>query len=116
MPKASEVAAELRKLADSLEQEPETEIRPFLIRTYHTSSSKQDFLNLVRLLPHPFSKEYERDALLILRGKDFETPVSFRAHIDRDIVCRVVKPAQEAVYECEPLLSEAEEAQIGGAA
>jgi len=116
VPKASEVASELRKLADSLEREPETEIEPFLIRTYSTSRSKQSFLNLARLLPRPFSKVYERDNLLILRGEDFTTPVSFRAQIDRDIVCRIVKPAQEAVYECEPLLSEAEEAQIGGAA
>lgn len=33
--------------------------------------------------------------------------------VDRSSVCRIIKPAQPAEYECEPLLSQAEEASIG---
>jgi len=117
VPKASEVAAELRKLAESLEQEPDTEIQPVVIRSYHVSEAqKEHFLNLARLLPRPYRKEYEGGKLQLSYGTDWRTPISVTAQIERSLVCHLVRPAQEAVYECEPLLSEAEEAQIGGAA
>lgn|SRR5215831_11399992 len=35
-----------------------------------------------------------------------------RLSVNRDAVCRLVKPAVPAEYECEPLLSQAEEAEI----
>jgi len=74
---------------------------------------KAAFLNTARLLPRPVSKSYPKDEIQV----EYRTS-SLRAYsrIERTEICRLVKPAQEAVYECEPLLSEAEEAQIGGAA
>ena len=113
MPKASEVAAELRKLADSLEQEPDAEISQPWVTFW---PSRESFLALARVLPRPFAKKYERDTIQLIYGASAGTPIYVRVEAQRTAVCRVVKPAQEAVYECEPLLSEAAEAQIGGAA
>ena len=56
MPKASEVAAELRRVAGALEQEPEAELmRPSL--GFFSWDQKEQFLNAVRLLPRPLAKE-----------------------------------------------------------
>jgi hypothetical protein len=41
-------------------------------------------------------------------------PLEVCLRIDRKAVCRIVEPAKPAVYECDPILSEEEEAQIGG--
>lgn len=117
MPKASEVAAELRKLAACLEKEPQTEIHQpsVYFQTYLGTDQhrKSLFLNVVRLMPRPFSKDTTENEIEI----EYETPcIRVWSKIERNLVCRIVEDAKPAVYECEPLLSEAEEAQIGGAA
>ncbi len=52
MPKAHEVASELRKLANSLDREPETLITQPLV-FFNTGARKSEFLNLARLFPRP---------------------------------------------------------------
>jgi len=41
--------------------------------------------------------------------------LTFDVEVARNAVCRLVKPAQPAVYDCEPLLSQEEEESIGAA-
>lgn len=115
MPQASEVAAELRKLADSLDTTPDAEIPAPGLYFPCCYLDKQHFLNVAAILPRPFAKTYPAG------GKEIEiqyktAAISIYTRALRENVCRIVKPAQEAVYACEPLLSEVEAAQIGGAA
>lgn len=114
MPKASEVANELRKLADGLDNDPNANIeRPFIYFSHYGNSNKASFMAIAKALPRPFQKEY--------KDKDFE--ISYRGEaivlcvrINRDAVCRIVAPAKPAVYECDPILSEEEHAKLDGAA
>ena len=39
--------------------------------------------------------------------------LNIQAYIERDKVCTLITPAQPAVYDCTPILSQAEEAQLG---
>lgn len=113
MPKAKEVAAELRKLAEGLESDPEAEVSQPWITFW---PGKEAFLSLARLLPRPISKKYDANDVTLAYGSPSGTPIYVRAVAGRTLVCRLVEPAKPAVYECEPLLSEAEEAQIGDVA
>lgn len=105
MPKASEVASELRKLADSLDREPDAETgRAWL--DFFCHANKSQFLTHAKTLPRPCEKIYDRSELKLRYESD---ALRVDVHVERDTVCRLVEPAREAVYECEPLLSEAEE-------
>jgi len=111
VPKASEVAYELRKLADSLEQEPNARIpKPSIyISTFLEGEPKQLFLTICRLLPRPLAKVYtDRE----LRVEYDAAALNVLTNIERNKFCRLVEPARPAVYECEPLLSEEEVAAI----
>lgn len=118
MPKASEVAAELRRIAGALEKGGETVIsQPYI---NFIPEEKEEFLALVRLLPRPLYKasddrQYKLDNLPIKKNgfRDWDAfPVNLQVKIDRAKVCRLVKAAQPAQYECEPLLSDEEEASL----
>jgi hypothetical protein len=108
MPKASEVAAELRRVAGALEQEPEAELtQPSL--TFFSWDQKAQFFNAVKLLPRPMDKE-SKDGYIKVKH---EAPgLRFEASIRQEKVCTLVEPAKPAVYKCEPLLSPEEEEQI----
>lgn len=106
MPQASVVAAELRRIADSLDKEPETEIEQPMISFYHWSESqKEKFFNEVRLLPRPLQKKYTDDEVTLT----YDVPGAYvRSVIRRNAVCRLVRPAIPAEYDCDPILSEQE--------
>ncbi len=110
MPKAYEVAIELRKLADSLELEPEAEVRKPVMGFYHWGEpEKQHFLNVARLLPRPLVKNYKDNDFTLY----YDTPaLRVYAKIPRKAVCRLVKPAQPAEFECDPILSAEEESAV----
>lgn len=114
MPKASEVAAELRKLADGLERGGDTWVEQpavFFSYMYGGDDAKDHFVAIAPLLPRPLKKEYDRDQLQLV----YETPaLRVRAYIERSKVCTLVEPARDAVYRCEPLLSGEEEAELAG--
>ena len=112
MPTAHDAAIELRKLADALDRKPEAEILPLTISVYANTSQKEGFLSLASLLPRPLAKKYEAARIEISHGKRWTDTLSIGLYIDRSAVCRVVKEAQPAEYECEPLLSAAEEALL----
>jgi hypothetical protein len=106
MPLAKEVSAELRRFADSLDQNPEVEIKDPLVSFYHYSESqKQEFLNVAKLLPRPLMKDYAGEEISL----NYKTPaIWIYAKIPRNAVCEIVEPARPAVYRCEPILGEVE--------
>jgi len=110
MAKAKDVAVELRRIADSLEQEPDAEVeRPSLAWFLREKESMQ---TLARILPHPLKKDVEDPARSFSSIKitaESCTAICVYASIERSRICRLVRPAQPAEYECEPLLSEDEE-------
>ena len=117
MPKASEVAMELRRVADALDAKPETNLVQPMLSFYCNSYGEGDkgkaiFLATARLLPRPLNKEFDGNSYEIEHGKDGKSAVWVRACISRENVCELVEPAKPAVYRCEPLLSEAEDEAI----
>lgn len=118
-----EYANTLRSIADQLEAKPEfpmplyfghqdeKEGRPFrIVLSYFRD--KVRFLEAVLALGEG-TKEYKKDSIgtpeLVFTACQGQLALS----IDRDKVCRIVKPAQPAEYECEPLLSQEETERIG---
>lgn len=115
MPKAAEVAQELRRIADVLDNNPETEVmRPDL--SFFHFSNKDDFMRLAKIFPRPYEKEYgggEQYSRIRLVHK---TPsVEVTASIYRSAVCTLITPARPAEYDCEPLLSFEEESELESA-
>ena len=109
MTTAGAVATELRRIADALDKEPEVEVAiPTL--WFWSYGHKKSFLNLMRLMPRPFEKEYDNSNLIV--SKSDLTAIQFQARVDRSAVCTLVEPAKPAVYKCEPLLSDKEEAAL----
>lgn len=109
--KAGEVAQELRKLADALDKEPEILIpQAFMfLSCRYESNGREMFLNLARLMPRPLVKKQDgADLELTYRGD----ALSVKAYVEQSKVCTLKEPARPAVYECEPLLSQEEEATL----
>lgn len=105
---AKDVAAELRKLADALDKEPKTDIRRPTIWFHH--EDKQQFLNLARLMPRPFTKTvWTPGSIPAIRLTHTAEHADIEAVIDQRKMCRLIRPAVPAEYECEPLLSQEEE-------
>lgn len=113
MPKAIEIANELRRIADALEREPEAQLIKPMLSFYN--SDKAQFMLSARLLPRPLAKEVTEHEYTLENGRK-DGAVWLRTKCDRNKVCTLVTPAIPAVYECPPLLSEAEEAllEVGG--
>lgn len=109
MPKANEIANELRRIADALDREPETVLHQPMLSFYN--DNKEEFLASARLLPRPLKKEVTERRYSL--ETDSRATVWLRSLCDREKVCVLVKAAVPAVYECPPLLSEQEEAELG---
>jgi hypothetical protein len=118
MVKVRDVAAELRRLAEAMERVgaaqaegavgAEVEIpQPWFTINCAT---KEQLQAVVAVLPRPLTKHTEQ----VITGYwkvYFNLPfTAIKAYvgIDRDQVCRLVAPAREAVWECEPVLAEGE--------
>lgn len=118
MPTAHQVAIELRKFADALDTDPDVEIAKTNVWWYFWSKSdKEMFKRIVRLLPRPLVKSIDdptSDNPRIVVTSPSNAAVEFEARIPQRVNCRLVEPARPAVYDCEPLLSETEEAEITG--
>jgi hypothetical protein len=101
-----EYAKKLNRLADLLLSKPEFETANSEAYSYSIFSywNKENFLGAVKALGSG-KKEWQTDDLTFIpHGTDM-----LKLTIGRNKVCRKVK---EAEYECEPLLSQAEEAAI----
>jgi hypothetical protein len=108
MLKASEVATELRRIADALDKEPELIIDPYLSINAH--SDREQFLALAKIMPRPMTKGIDFPGTSY---EDFKLEHSFwRIKIARNAYCSIVTPAIPAVYECPPIFSPEEEAEM----
>jgi len=111
-----EIASDLRKLADALEQATDkTVISPKL--SFGAGSNREQFLGAVAVMPHPFDKvipstsnEYD-----IVRLEHKMSSLIVETWAFRTAACRIVEPARPAVYDCEPLLSAIEEEALSAA-
>jgi hypothetical protein len=110
--KAGDLAIELRKFADRLESQPDAMIdNPSM---YFIFYSKEPFLAFAKLMPRPLKKSVRtwESSAPDLR-LTYDSPLlTIVAKIPQSLTCTLVKPAQEAVYECDPILSEAEDAEL----
>lgn len=110
------LAANLRKLADWLDAKPEFPVTSDTAsngyQNFHTD--KESFLKAVRSL----GAGKKVNGLIGKSELRFEAQApdgtAFAVEVFRSAVCKLVKPAQEAVYSCEPLLSPEEDAVLGG--
>ena len=110
---AGAVAAELKRVAEALEKEPEAEVRRPMLAFW--PNNKDEFMSLAKVLPHPLQKKIENE------GSDYEKYVLenksddmwIHVSIDRREVCILVEPARPARYECPSILSAEEEAALG---
>lgn len=115
MPLAKEIAAELRKVADALDLNPEVNtITPDLTFWYGSGSSKEQFIATARIIPRPVKKNYPKDNQSYSRvSVDYITPaLKVSTSIYRETICRIVKPAQPAEYDCELTLLDHEDAEL----
>lgn len=119
MPTCKQVAQELRNLADHLEQGGETEIQQAWITFYHSAATedKEKFKQIAKFLPRPLKKvisDPNDDKWARLKLEHDTCAVQINATIPRSATCRIIQLAQPAKYECDPVLSEEEEAEVGG--
>jgi hypothetical protein len=113
MSKSAEVAAELRRIADALDKEPDVEIvKPWV--TFYCDS-KSEFLATSRLMPRPLRKEVASltDTYSKLELKHDSTGARLNCSVPQSEVCIMVEPARPARYECPSILSAEEEAALG---
>ena len=115
MAKAKQIAEALRTIAENLERDPEAECGYIFVSS--RADNKETFLNLARMMTRPIRKEYGDDYLEV--GHDFmasdgkfDYAVRNYVKTNRTNVCELIEPAKPAVYRCEPILSEAEEATL----
>lgn len=111
---AGQVAAELRRIAEAFEREPDVEVKRPMLAFW--PDSKEQFLTLATALPKPLHKKIDGEdgskyQKYILQNED--AAVWTHVSIDRNDICIMVEPARPARYECPSILSEAEEAALG---
>jgi hypothetical protein len=109
---AGQVAIELRKLADALDVQPDAVVvKPWI--TFY-ASEKEPFLNVARLLPRPLKKDVtsadSRWARVQLEHRS--SGMDVKVSVPQSLTCELIEPAKPAVYRCDPILSDAEEAEV----
>lgn len=109
---AHEVATELRKLADSLDKQPEAVVRKAWVSFY--CDRKDEFLNTARLLPRPVKKSENHPERPYSRIKleYMSDAMDAYASIEKSKTCELIEPAKPAVYRCAPILSDEEESGV----
>jgi hypothetical protein len=112
MPLAKEVAIELSKLADALNQEPDAELPRTYVSFY--CETKAQFIGSVQSIPRPLVKSEDRDDDPWKRIRvAHETPaLHINASVLKSLTCELVTPARPAVYRCDPILSLEEDAAL----
>ena len=115
MPTAHEVATELRKFADTLDANPEAKIaKPTIWWYFWGESDKEMFKRIARMFPRPLQKRIYDSASSrpMIAIESSNGIIDFEVRIPQIVTCRIIEPAKPAVYDCEPLLSEIEEAEV----
>ena len=108
---AGAVAQELRRIADALDKEPTLEIAPHL-SIGARFDDVEGFRKLAKIMPRPMSKRIGCEGTTY---EDFVLESEFwNIRIPRKTICKIIQPAQPAIYDCPPVLSEEEEAEMTG--
>lgn len=109
-------ATNLRKLADWLDSKPEFHVERTVAELPRTCfySEKQGFLEAIRAIGSGVKGEGLFPEYLMFTSNTTPEGVKVSVEVNRDAVCKLIKPAQTipAEYDCEPLLSQAEEAEL----
>lgn len=104
-----EYALELKRLADEMLACPDFQLGWTHDEvTLGIGASKDELLAFAKNL-HPLRKEFSEKEIELRFGSG---RISAKISANRSTACRIVKPAEPAVYECDPLLSQEEEAQV----
>lgn len=117
MPLAKEIAAELRRIADVLDLNPEVKtIKPELSFFHYSSHSKDEFMAVARIMPRPLEKKYPKtnESYSRVEVKHSSSVLDVTASIYRESICRIIKPAQPAEYDCELTLLDSEDSALAG--
>ena len=110
MPKATEVAAELRRIADAIETIEIDIPHAFLNFSNH---AKDSFLALAGVMPRPINKSVTDSSFQPeLRLKYTTAAITLWVSVPQSLTCTLVTPAQPAVYDCPSILSELEESEV----
>ena len=116
MPLAKDVAIELRKVADALDLNPEvkTPTPDLTFWCFSGEDQKRLFLDTARILPRPVAKKYPTDADKYSRVsvEHNSDALHVSTSIYRESICRIIKPAQPAEYDCELTLLDHEDAAL----
>jgi hypothetical protein len=115
MPLARDIAAELRRVADALDLNPDAQTdQPHLSFSYLFEGDKEKFLNTARILPRPIAKHYPKDEAKFSRvSVTHETPaLKVSTSIYREAVCVLIEPAKPAKYDCVLTLLDHEDAAL----
>ena len=115
--KARDVASDLRMLADALDREPDTLVPRVEVDFdcrygYVIEEAKAMFISLAHLLPKPLAKSVRQFDKESMELRYTSPAMILTTEVKRTTVCKLIEPEKviPAVYECEPLLSAAEEA------
>jgi hypothetical protein len=115
MEKSSRVfAANLRKLAEWLDSKPEFPVTNEKASNWYMNfhEDKESFLQAVRAIGAGRKEDGQLGKSELRFVATTPTGTEFAVEVYRSSLCRLVRPAQEAVYECEPLLSQAEMEEV----
>ena len=119
MPKAIEVAAELKKLVERIESAGELEIPYAFVHMTFGSSQKESFKTFAQdVMPRPYKKTFTDEPFGELRltydaeNEAGQDTLTLWVKIARESICRIVEPAKPAVYDCDPLFTPEEEAVL----
>lgn len=106
---AAQVAAELRRIADALDKEPELELAPYL-SIYVKGDDKDAFLKLARAMPRPMTKGIDFEGTTYA---DFKLQYGFwRIKIPQGCMCTIKTPARPAEYDCASIFTPEEEKML----
>ena len=107
-----DLSSALRQIADKLDNAPEFTIPQFSSKFIHFNlfNHKQELLARARILGG--KKNYSPSSLTLTQEIG---PLEVSLVVDRSTICKLVSPAQEAVYECESIFCAEEEESLGGA-
>ena len=112
MPTAHEVATDLRAIADRLDENPDA-IMPRMEFGRYFGEDTEGFKKFVALMPRPIEKQFNGDGKYdSVYAKHTMNALDLRAQVYRGSICRIVKPAIPAVYECGSFLSDEELDQV----
>ncbi len=108
---AKEVAQEMRRIAEGLDQVPDLQVRAY----FHFEPAlgdKETFVSMAKAMPKPMTKRVYNEGTSY---EEFGLCSEFWSiRIPRNAICKIVEPAKPAVYECRSIFSPEEEAELGG--